>query len=139
MQLKNQKLTGHDGDVNLRQENLDILKMKKQALDQQRESQAVQGIAGSSSKPRTSKLSDFRMPDIDRILQNGQVDQKDSESLAPKGADLRMHFEAGRDSLKSSLLAGDAGYQPQVNQGQTGIGASGLGLGKENSPARHHL
>jgi len=62
LHLKNEKLTGVDEDANIRQENLDILKMKHDQTQ-------AQGEADTSMRARNS-VNDFRMPNIQRILQN---------------------------------------------------------------------
>ena len=108
MNLKNEKLTGVDEDTNIRQENLDILKMKHDQTQ-------AQGEADTLSKARNS-VNDFRMPNIQRILQNQEVDQKGGRSLPgetdqkmqnvyDKGSNtktMRMNFETGKGSLHSS-------------------------------------
>ena len=60
LHLKNEKLTGVDEDTNIRQENLDILKMKHDQTQ-------AQGEADMSTRARNS-VNDFRMPNIQRIL-----------------------------------------------------------------------
>ena len=61
LNLKNEKLTGVDEDTNIRQENLDILKMKHDQT--QAQSEADTSMRGKNS-------NDFRMPNIQRIMQN---------------------------------------------------------------------
>ena len=109
--MKNQKLTGHDGDANIRQENVDILKMKKQLLDQQRDYDVAHGEAEPpQTKPKNSILTNYRVPNIERIL-NEQVEQyednrdMDQDKLREKKPSResnryvksRMHLSSSKD------------------------------------------
>ena len=96
MLLKNQKLTGDDEDSNIRQKNLDILKMKART-------QEADGSYGAT-KPKSSGLNNFRTPNYQRTLQAYEGDQAPgdtAQTMEPVGR--RMHLESGKASLRGSV------------------------------------